>query len=79
MMGTNYPGFPYDATELGAYIFSINIFIISLKGKVQLVRYECDEPLLFKKWLKDNGIRDVYEEMDKTSKTATTIKKHRRN
>lgn len=56
---TRFLGFDYDATELSAYIFSIDIFIISLKGKETTVRFVTTEPDDFCHWLEHNGIRNV--------------------
>lgn len=59
---TRFAGFDYDATELSAYIFSIDTFIISLKNQ-QIVRYTTTEPDDFQQWLEHHGVRNINEQI----------------
>lgn len=61
---TRFAGFDHDATELSAYIFSIDTFIISLKNE-EIVRYVTEEPDDFQQWLDYHGIRNVNETLGK--------------
>lgn len=61
---TRFAGFDHDATELSAYIFSIDTFIISLKNE-EIVRYVTEEPDDFKQWLEHHGVRNVNETLGK--------------
>jgi len=63
MKNTLYPDFPYSANELGAYAFSIDTFMISLKQTTKIIRHECDNPQHFEQWLKANGVRDANAEI----------------
>ncbi len=61
---TRFPGFTHDATELSAYIFSIDTFIISLKNE-EIVRFVTNDPDDFKQWLDHHHIRNVNETLGK--------------
>lgn len=63
-MDQKFEGFPYKAGELSAYIFSIDIFVISLKNK-EVIRYTAKDPEAFKEWLTRYRIRDVRHELPK--------------
>lgn len=60
-MGTEnnkYPGFEYQASELSAFILSIDTFIISLKNG-RITHFCPGETEEFKKWLNANSVRDI--------------------
>ncbi len=61
-MTYNFDGFEYKAPELSAYIYSVGIFIISLKNG-QVIRHEPENPDDFLVWLKHHRIRDVRDEL----------------
>lgn len=61
---TRFAGFDHDATELSAYIYSIDTFIISLKTQ-EIVRYVTEEPDDFQQWLEHHGVRNVNETLGK--------------
>ncbi len=63
MKDMHYPDFPYDACELGAYVFSIDKFIISIKGTKKIIKYSCEDPQRFEQWLLDNGVKDANKEI----------------
>jgi hypothetical protein len=69
---TNYPGFNYKATDLSAYLFSIDTFIISLKNG-RIVHFVVEDDNDFKIWLTQHGIRDINKD-DGISKAAQIIK-----
>lgn len=56
---TRFAGFDYEANNLSAYIFSIDLFIISLKDSEELVRFQPDNPDAFLQWLEGHGVRNV--------------------
>ncbi|OSZ81932.1 hypothetical protein CAP35_01280 [Chitinophagaceae bacterium IBVUCB1] len=59
MMKTNtYPAFPYHASELSAFLFSIDTFIVSLKNG-QIIHFVADDADAFKQWLYEKGVRDI--------------------
>lgn len=63
---TRFAGFDYDATELSAYIFSIDTFIISLQNDdKRTIRFVTTEPDDFRQWLEAHGIRNVNETLGK--------------
>ncbi len=55
---TRFAGFDHDATELSAYIFSIDTFIISLKNE-EIIRFVTENPDDFQKWLEYHRVRNV--------------------
>ncbi len=61
---TRFAGFDHDATELSAYIFSIDTFIIGLKNE-EIIRFVTDSPDDFQKWLEHHGVRNVNETLGK--------------
>ena len=61
-MDMNIDGFEYKSPELSAYIFSVGIFIISLKNGV-VIRHEPKDPDAFLAWLRYHNIRDVRDEL----------------
>lgn len=59
---TRFAGFPHEAGELSAYIFSVDTFIISLKNE-EVIRYTSTEPENFRNWLEHHGIRNIESEI----------------
>lgn len=59
---TRFAGFPHEAGELSAYLFSVDTFIISLKNE-KIIRYTATEPELFRSWLEHHCIRNVRDEV----------------
>lgn len=59
-----FEGFGYEASELSAYIFCIDTFVISLKNE-EIVRFETREPEVFKEWLDAHGVRNVNDSIGK--------------
>jgi len=55
---STYPGFPYHAGQLSAYLADIHYFIIALKDG-QVIHHHPDDSLTFHNWLIANKIRDV--------------------
>lgn len=55
---SNYPGFNYKVTDLSAYSFSIDTFIISLKNG-GIVHFIAEDANDFKIWLSQYGVRDI--------------------
>ncbi|MDN3692299.1 hypothetical protein QWZ06_08490 [Chryseobacterium tructae] len=53
-----YPDFDHPASQLSAFSFCIDIFIISLKNG-EIVRFKPDDIAHFKKWLSRFKIRDI--------------------
>jgi len=64
-MNNHFEGFPHPARVLSAYIYSIDTFIISLKGSTQLVRFVAPQPEDFEQWLIAHNIRNVNETLGK--------------
>ncbi len=58
MKTNHYPTFPYQASELSAFLFSIDTFIVSLKNG-QIVHFIADDADGFKRWLYEKGVRDI--------------------
>ncbi len=58
MNANNYPGFNYHATQLSAYVLSIDTFIIALKdgGVTNFTPQDVPD---FTKWLTKHKIRDI--------------------
>lgn len=53
-----YPGFDYPATELSAFTFSIDFFIVALiNGKT--VKFVPEDPADFERWLVCHRVRDI--------------------
>jgi len=59
----NYPGFPYTANQLSAYLLSMDTFIISLSTN-QVVTFVPQDSRSFKEWLQKNRIRNIAEAPD---------------
>jgi len=57
----HYPGFAHPASALSAWAFSIDVFIISLKGG-KLVRHTPEDAEAFRQWLQANSIRNVHDD-----------------
>ncbi len=57
-MKSTYPEFVHHATELSAYIYSADTFIIALKNK-EVIRFVADDADEFIAWLTHHGIRDI--------------------
>lgn len=57
----HYPGFAHPASALSAWAFSIDVFIISLKGG-KLVRHTPEDIKAFRQWLRTNRIRNVHDD-----------------
>jgi hypothetical protein len=55
-----FPKFAYSAQELSAFAFYIDTFTIMLKDS-SVIKYQPDNAEKFRKWLIDNGIRNVNE------------------
>lgn len=53
-----YPDFDHPASQLSAFTFCIDLFILSLKNG-EIVRFEPEDILHFGEWLKKNGVRDI--------------------
>ncbi len=59
---TRFAGFEFSGTQVSAYIFSIDTFVISLKdGRV--VRFTTDDPELFERWLQHHGARNINDKV----------------
>ena len=63
-MNNQFEDFQYRAEELSAYIFSIDIFVISLKNG-EIIRHIPKKPGDFNEWLDYHGIRNVNEGLGK--------------
>lgn len=61
---TRFEGFDHEVTELSAYIYSIDTFIISLKN-TEIIRFVTDRPDDFRQWLEYHGVRNVNETLGK--------------
>lgn len=57
-----YPNLKYPVEELSAYSIAIGIFVISLKSDDDIIRFEPSDVEHFKKWLKQNNVRNIDEE-----------------
>ena len=68
---TRFAGFPHDASELSAYLYSLDTFIICLKSG-PVIHHETEQPILFLEWLHYHRIRDV-----KFTLTAAAYNKYR--
>ena len=53
-----YPGFDHAASQLSAFIFSFDVFIIGLKNK-DIIQHRPEDPKDFLKWLREHKIRDI--------------------
>jgi hypothetical protein len=59
-----YPDFDHPTSQLSAFDFCIDMFIISLKdGKI--VHFTPDNFKAFRDWLTANGVRDIREDLAK--------------
>lgn len=56
-----YPDLDYPASQLSAYSFSLDLFVISLKTE-EVIRFKPDDVEQFKLWLEKYGIRDINAE-----------------
>lgn len=63
-ISTRFEGFGYEATELSAYVFSIDTFVISLKNG-RIIRHVAEQHEAFRQWLEAHGIRNVNETLGK--------------
>jgi hypothetical protein len=53
-----FPGFPYTSSEISAYLFTANTFILSLKnGRVE--HFITEDIIGFQNWLQAHKIRDI--------------------
>ncbi|MDR3680436.1 MAG: hypothetical protein P4L41_10760 [Flavipsychrobacter sp.] len=55
---STYPGFPYHAGELSAYLAELHYFIIALKNG-EVIHHHPENSLTFHDWLIANKIRDI--------------------
>jgi len=55
---STYPGFPYHAGQLSAYLPDMQHFIIALKDG-QVIQHHPENSLAFHNWLIANNIRDI--------------------
>lgn len=69
MSNQTFPGFDYEAADLSAYAFCIDIFIISLTNGT-VIRYPTPYAEAFRAWLDGNGVRDI------TSETGSLVIDH---
>jgi hypothetical protein len=53
-----YPGFSHAATELSAYTFSIDFFIVGLING-ETVHFVPEDPAAFEQWLISHKVRDI--------------------
>jgi len=53
-----YPGFPHPATELSAFTFSIDFFIVGLING-STVHFVPEDPADFERWLVSHKVRDI--------------------
>ena len=61
-----FAGFEHEASELSAYAFSIDTFILSLKNDdKRTIRFVTTQPDDFRQWLEEHGIRNVNETLGK--------------
>lgn len=60
----NYTGLDYPATELSAFIFTIDVFIIGLRNG-SVIQFSPEDIEGFKQWLLANSIRDISKDIDK--------------
>lgn len=74
----SYPGLKPKASELSAFAFAMDIFIISLKNK-ELVRFTPDDPKRFRAWLNTHRVRDVDQEKHHEVKPSTDQPKQKRS
>jgi hypothetical protein len=54
-----FPGFDYAASQLSAYIFSLDSFILALKDTEEVTRFTAADADLFRSWLTHHSIRDI--------------------
>ncbi len=57
-MEDSYPGLKQKASELSAFGFAWDTFVISLKNQ-EIIRFVPDDPKRFRQWLNEHSIRDV--------------------
>lgn len=74
----SYPGLKHKASELSAFGFVWDTFILSLKNK-ELVRFIPDDPKRFRTWLTAHGIRDVDREKHQEVKPDAHQSKQKRS
>lgn len=58
MYASTFPGLAYPADQLSAYIFCLDVFIISLISQ-EIIRFTTPESDLFKDWLRFHCVRDI--------------------
>lgn len=67
----NYPGFNYEASELSAFLLSLDVFIIALKdgGTINFIPENIED---FRKWLLNLSVRDIKKDdgIRKNNKSA---------
>jgi len=61
MNSNTFPGFEHSADELSEYIFSLDLFVISLVSQ-KVVRYTAPDAAAFNEWLRSNGVQDINDE-----------------
>ncbi len=61
---TRFAGFQHDASELSAYAYSIDTFVVSLKNK-EVVRFVTTNPDEFIRWLNHHGARNINDTLGK--------------
>jgi len=76
MKSATFPGFNHRAEDLSAYGLSLEVFFISLTSG-EIIRFVAPDPEVFKKWLNDNGVRNIAATSVATR--TTIIVKRRRN
>lgn len=54
----SFPGFDQPASNLSAFLFCLDTFIISLRGG-SIVKFSTNNVLEFKRWLIENKVREV--------------------
>jgi hypothetical protein len=58
-IASKYPGFEYSPDQLSKFLCAGDLFTIKLKTD-EIIHHEVSEPLLFRKWLLDHSIEDIY-------------------
>ena len=56
-----YPGFEYSPDQLSKFICAGELFTIKLINN-EIIHHEVKEPWLFKQWLMDNRIINIFPE-----------------
>ena len=58
---TTFPGFDYSSDQLSKFICAGELFTIKLIDN-KIIHHEVEEPTLFRQWLLDNRIEDIYQD-----------------